>query len=115
MGAALSLSAALLLACASSESQHAAPGSANGSPGSRAPGPLEITGRVTATGSEPFVLLVIVTDAGLEYELVGERAEVLWDLQQRHVTVRGRVVRAAHGPGFPARLQVDSYTLVRER
>ena len=70
---------------------------------------MEITGRVTAIGSDPFVLLVIVTDAEDEYELVGEPAEALWDVQQRRVTVRGRVVRPARGPGFPAQFEVDSY------
>ena len=90
-GAALSVSAAVLLACASSEEPPATP----------APqGVTEVTGRVTVTGSEPFVLLVIVTDAEEEYELVGEPAEELRDVQQQRVTVRGRVVRPARGPGF---------------
>ena len=43
----------------------------------------------------PYVLLVIVTEAGDEYELVGEHATDLWRLQQRHVTVHGRLVRQA--------------------
>ena len=34
--------------------------------------------------------------------LAGEHAAELWGLQQRSVTVRGRVVRQAYGPGFPA-------------
>ena len=72
-----------------------------------------ISGRVVAVGSEPHVLLVIVTAAAAEYELVGELAEDLWRLQQRHVTVRGRVLRQAYGPDFPAQLQVDEYTLAR--
>ena len=72
---------------------------------------VEVGGRVVAVGSEPHVLLVVVTEAGAEYELVGELAAELWGLQQRRVRVRGHVVQPAYGPGFPARLQVDEYTL----
>ncbi|MCY4442174.1 MAG: hypothetical protein OXE53_18445 [Deltaproteobacteria bacterium] len=71
--------------------------------------PVELSGRVVVTGSEPNVMLVIVTDDS-HYELVGEFAQDLWKLQQRQVTVRGRIVRQALGPGFPARLAVDGYT-----
>ena len=73
---------------------------------------IAVTGRVTVTGSEPNVQLVIVADA-LTYELVGAPVAELWGLQQRRVTVRGRVVREAYGPGFPAQLQVESYALER--
>ena len=69
-----------------------------------------VSGRVTVTGSEPHVMLVIVTD-DVHYELVGDLADELRRLQQRHVTVRGRIVRpAAPAPGFPARLAVEAYT-----
>ena len=70
--------------------------------------PVEVSGRVVVTSSEPNVMLVIVTD-DTHYELVGKLAEDLWKLQQRQVTVRGRIVRQALGPGFPARLAVDGH------
>ena len=71
---------------------------------------ITVSGRVTVTGSEPHVLLVIVTD-DVHYELVGDLADELRHLQQRHVTVRGRIVRPAlPAPGFPARLAVKAYT-----
>ena len=70
--------------------------------------PVELSGRVVVTGSEPNVMLVIVTD-DTHYELVGELAEELRKLQQRQVTVRGRIVRQALGPGSPAWLAVDGY------
>lgn len=112
-GAAMALSAGMLLACVSADPA-----------GVRAPAPeperepaeeaasITVTGRVTVTGSEPHVQLVIVT--GKEtYELVGTAAETLLGLQQRRVTVRGRVVREAAGPGFPAQLRVESYAVKR--
>lgn len=106
-GAALGLAAGMLLACVSAE-----PGGAPErvpEPERAEPAPLiAVTGRVTVTGSEPNVQLVIVADA-LTYELVGAPAAELWGLQQRRVTVRGRVVREAYGPGFPAQLRVESY------
>ena len=95
-------SALTLIACTSSPE-----------PGSQVQSQAEtitVSGRVTVIGSDPHVLLVIVTD-DVYYELVGELAEELRELQQRRVTVRGRIVRtASDGPGFPARLKVDKYT-----
>lgn len=92
----------MLLACASSPPDQGEPAAA-----------IVVSGRVVAVGSEPHVLLVIVTQDGDEYELTGEHAADLWRLQQRHVTVRGRALREAYGPGFAAQLEVDEYTLLR--
>ena len=104
-GAALALSAGTLLACASPEERHDAPAEPE------ADAIVTVSGRVTVTGSEPRTTLVVVTDEDVEYELAGEPAADLRAVQQRRVTVRGRVVRKAFGPGFPARLLVDSWTL----
>ena len=72
---------------------------------------IEVSGRVTVTGSAPYVRLVIIT-GDEHYELVGDLAEELWDLQQREVTVRGRIIRQAMDrPGAPARFMVHEYTL----
>ena len=96
------LSALTLLACTSSPEP--------GGPEPNQPEPITVSGRVTVTGSEPHVMLVIVTD-DVHYELVGDLADELRRLQQRHVTVRGRIIRpAAPAPGFPARLAVEAYT-----
>ena len=90
----------MLLACASSPPDQGEPAAA-----------IVVSGRVVAVGSEPHVLLVIVTQDGDEYELTGEHAAHLWRLQQRHVTVRA--LREAYGPSFAAQLEVDEYTLLR--
>ena len=119
-GAVLALAAGVLLACASDADQPAAPEAQAAPNGPVEPGAPEsdemiaVTGRVVVTGSDPLVVLVIVTGANEQYELVGEQADPLWNLQQLHVTVRGRVVQQAAGPGFPAQLEVDSYTLTRD-
>ena len=96
-GVAVALVTGVVLACASSGER----------PGNDV---VEISGRVTVTGSDPHLMLVLV-GAEEHYELVGEHAPALWRLQQRRVTVRGPVVRPAHGPGFPAQLQVDEFSL----
>ena len=71
---------------------------------------ISVSGRVTVTGSEPHVMLVIVTD-DVHYELIGDLANELRHLQQRHVTVRGPDRTASRSrPGFPARLAVEAYT-----
>ena len=113
-GGAAALVAGVLLACASAAEPSDPPAPAP-APEPREPAQvgaaLEVSGRVVVVGSDPHVLLVVVTEAGTEYELVGELAAELWDLQQRRVRVRGEVVQQAYGPGFPARLEVDEYTL----
>ena len=101
---AATLLASVLLACASSSEP-----SDQDEPAAT----IVVTGRVVVVGSDPHVLLVIVTEAGDEYELTGEPAVALWRLQQRRVTVHGRLVRQAYGPGAPAQLEVDAYTLMR--
>ena len=105
-GAAAALAAGMLLACVSARPAGAPDEEAD------ADAVITVSGRVTVTGSEPHVRLVVVT-AAETYELVGPAAAELQRLQQRRVTVRGRVVRAASGPGFPAQLRVDSYALER--
>ena len=118
-GAVLALAAGVLLACTSSADQPSTPAAEAAPKGPAEPAAPEpdemisITGRVVVTGSDPLVILVIVTDTNEQYELVGEQADPLWDLQQLQVTVRGRVVQEASGPGFPAQLEVYSYTLAR--
>ena len=107
-GALLAMAAGVLLACASDADRPAATEPPSASEAAQA---VAVTGQVTVTGSDPHVALVVVTEAGTQYELVGERAGPLWDLQQRQVTVRGRIVQQALGPGFPAQLEVDSYTV----
>lgn len=115
-GAAVALSAGMLLACASAD-QVGAPDPAESDDRAAVTdrsgtGRIAVTGRITVTGSEPHVRLVVVTDE-VTYELVGDPAAELRRLQQRRVTVRGRVVREAYEPGVPARLRVDSYALER--
>ena len=111
-GGAAALLAGVLLACASAAepSDPPAPAPESGEPPPVAAA-VEVSGRVVAVGAEPHVLLVIVAEDGAEYELVGELAAELWGLQQRRVLVRGRMVQPAYGPGFPAQLKVDEYTL----
>ncbi len=103
-GAAAALAAGLLLACVSSGDQPAVP-----EPPESAE-VIAVSGDVVVTGSEPFTMLVLVTESE-RYELVGELADELQRLQPFNVTVRGRVVRQGHRPLLPAQLQVDSYTL----
>ena len=112
LSAGAALVAGVLLACASAAepSDPPAPAPEPGEP-AQVGAAVEVSGRVVVVGSEPHVLLVVVTEAGAEYELVGELAAELWGLQQRRVRVRGQVVQPAYGPGFPARLQVEEYTL----
>ena len=100
-GAAAALFASVLVVACATASELAEPGDV-----------LVLTGRVVGAGAPPIVTLLLVTETG-RYQLVGDTAEAMWRLQQRRVTVRGRVVVPAEVPGLPAQLQVDEYTVVR--
>ena len=89
----------MIIACASSSDRSAVPEQGDST---------VVSGIVKVTGSDPLVMLVIIGDDE-RYELVGDLAEELWQMQQRRVTVHGRVVRQGERPGVPARLEVDEY------
>lgn len=67
---------------------------------------LKVAGRVAVKGNEPHTYLVLVSDSR-EYKLVGPLQEKIWKTYQgQRIRVRGRIVREALGPGFPAELEV---------
>ena len=67
---------------------------------------VKIAGRVAVKGSEPHTYLVLVSN-GQDYKLVGPLRDEIWkSFQGRRIRVRGRIVREARGPGFPAELEV---------
>ena len=105
--------AGVLLACVSSADHPGVPEQPEQPEQPEAGEFIEVSGDVVVTGSEPFTMLVLVTESE-RYELVGELAEELRRLQPFNVTVRGRLVRQAHAPVLPARLHVDSYSLARD-
>ena len=87
------LAAALLVGCASQEDD------------THAGEVIVVSGVVKVTGSEGDAMLILATD-DQRYEIVGDLAEGIWKLQQRRITVRGRVVEEARAPGIPALLKV---------
>ena len=97
---------------------------------------IRVGGTVGAYGSMPRVWLGLMTGDGVAdndaaapetqssthppllrfaesilFELVGEGARPLWELQGSRVTVTGILRQTAIGPGFPARLEVIDYRL----
>jgi hypothetical protein len=67
---------------------------------------LKLAGRVAVKGSEPHTYLVLVVD-GRDYKLVGPLRDEIWKTYQgQRIRVRGRIVREARGPGFPAEVEV---------
>ncbi|MBN1836779.1 MAG: hypothetical protein JW820_13070 [Spirochaetales bacterium] len=67
---------------------------------------LTVAGRVAVKGSEPHTYLVLVA-ANQDYKIVGPLREEIWRRYQgQRIRVRGRLVRKAIGPGFPAELEV---------
>ena len=69
------------------------------------PGTIEASGRVIATGA----MLLLATEVET-YELVGDQAAELWELQYHFLTTRGRLV--ARTDSGPPRLDVEAYTIV---
>ena len=87
------LAVALLVACATRDN------------GAHARDFIMVSGVVKLTGSEGDLMLILVTDEQ-RYEIVGDLENEIVKLQQRRITVRGRIVEETQAPGFPPRLLV---------
>ena len=77
---------------------------------------VTLSGRIAIKGSMPHTMVVLtVTDGSgkkTDYQIVGPLGEEIGRLHQnRLVTIRGRIVREALGPGFPAQLEADSVSV----
>lgn len=73
---------------------------------------VEITGKLSVKGSEPFSYLALSGHEGKVYKLTGPRAEELRTHQGEKVTVTARITKEAVGPGFPAEAEVEAYTFL---
>ena len=76
-------------------------------PISQQDGSMQISGKVAVVGNVPFTFLNLVTADKVEYRLVGALEEkIRREMQQMILTVEGRIVKKAIGPGFPAEFEV---------
>ena len=76
-------------------------------PASPPPEPMQIMGKISVKGHMPFPYLCLTTTGNVEYRLVGPMEEKIWrNMQQRVLTVEGRIIKKAVGPGFPAEFEV---------
>ncbi len=68
---------------------------------------IEVKGRILLQGSEPHTNLIIKTEDGISYKIIGELEKKLRDNHQREVLVLLGCVRTkAKGPGFPTQFEV---------
>jgi hypothetical protein len=78
---------------------------------------LELTGRLSLRGSEPFPGLVITDEEGHEWHIARENRRVLSGYEQRIVTVRGRLelqeMILANGQNLGTRRVLSEIILVR--
>jgi len=67
-----------------------------------------LRGKVAVAGNEPFSYLSLRTSEGTAYRLTGEAAAGLErDYQGRRVSLEGKILEEAAGPGHPARFEVE--------
>ncbi len=65
-------------------------------------------GTLSMKGSEPHTYLALTTEEGIEYKITGPLEKKLAGAYQyKKVTVAGKIVKEAVGPGFPAELNVS--------
>ena len=66
-----------------------------------------ISGKVAVAGNEPFSYVRVIDQNNVEYKLVGPLVEGLRkSYQGKVVKLRGKVIKRAVGPGFPAEFLV---------
>lgn len=63
-------------------------------------------GTLSVRGNAPFSKLILATDEGRHFELVGDAAQKLMSHQYARVVIAGKEIHPAKGPGFPAQLEV---------
>lgn len=74
------------------------------------------TGRISVRGNEPHTYLALVTSDNQEYRIVGDlEQKIRSSYQNKRVTVAGRIVKEALGPGFPTELRVEKVLKVEDR
>lgn len=68
---------------------------------------IEIVGKVSMKGNEPFSYLAITDQITGEHRLVGDKIdEIKTKYQQLRLRVKGRVIKACSGFGSPAEFEV---------
>lgn len=69
---------------------------------------VTLKGKIAVKGNEPHTYLVLILEQNLEYAIVGDLRQEIWTKYQGQVIkVRGKIVKQAVGPGFPAELEVS--------
>lgn len=66
----------------------------------------QYSGTISLRGNDPFHKLILTTDDGRYFELVGEGAKKLFSYQYSKVVIVGKVKSPSKGPGFPAQIEV---------
>ncbi len=63
-------------------------------------------GTLSVRGNAPFSRLILATDEGTHFELVGDTAQKLMSHQYARVVIAGKELAPAKGPRFPAQIEV---------
>lgn len=72
-------------------------------------GKLCITGKIAIKGNEPVTWVALVTPEGVDYRLKGKLLHELRSrYQQQEITLSGKVISRAKGPGLPAGFEVEA-------
>lgn len=70
--------------------------------------PTSITGMIAVKGSEPHTWVALNSINGIEYRLQGPLVQQLKNhFQNQSVTLKGKLVASAKGPGLPAVFEVE--------
>lgn len=68
---------------------------------------MQISGKIAVVGNMPFTFLNLVTADNIEYRIVGPlEKKMRQNMQQMILTVEGKIIKKAIGPGFPAEFEV---------
>lgn len=71
---------------------------------------VEISGRISVKGNEPFTYLCITTSDNREFKISGPmEPDLRQGYQNQIVRIRGIIESEAKGPGFPAIVLVEEF------
>ncbi|MCX7680166.1 MAG: hypothetical protein N2316_13250 [Spirochaetes bacterium] len=66
----------------------------------------QYAGTISYSGNSPFHKLILTTDDGTQFELVGNLTKDLISHQYTRIVIVGKEIAPFKGPGFPAQIEI---------
>jgi len=70
---------------------------------------IEVEGKLSVKGHDPFTFLAVTEQGGKSYKIVGRHYKTLYGHQGEVVWVKGKLIKPEKSPAIPAVLEVVTF------